>query len=120
MAECDVRFDADADFPTCLSNERLTANNLTAKFLWMLNTCFSTSSNFGVQRYFYIFDVVDLHEMKARQFFAYLDPSRRRGEQSAVVWQKTKIIFIPTNRSGPDCIKTTTTFSTEPSAITSE
>ena len=62
MGECNEMM---SEFPMCLKNERLTANNLTAKFLWMLNTRFSTTSRFGVQKYIYIFDVVDLHSMKA-------------------------------------------------------
>ena len=90
------------EFPMCLKIERLTSNNLTAKFLWMLNTCFSTMSDFGVQKYIYIFDVVDLHSMKARQFFACLVPSSSGGAVeygNGPIWGMARLIFIPTNET---------------------
>ena len=83
----------DGEFLMCLKNSSLCNNYLTAKFLWVLNTTVSSSSLFGVERYIYLFDIVNLQTMKCRQFFSYLDPS----SQKDGVWEKTKLLFIPCN-----------------------
>ena len=56
---------------------------------------------FWCSKYIYIFDVVDLHGMKARQFFAYLAPSSVGVAEygNGPIWGMQKLIFIPTSET---------------------